>query len=913
MDEILAIPRGAVKQFQRLGGREFFDRQLDEGLSHIGGYTFEGLDHMITQTYGQKMAWDVWSMPVPKKRENLPLIKALLDCSVWANVRANKIHMVFIPGTTNWGELFVGFGAAVNNVPKVSKRIAGMMARRALSYWTSKLLIHEVPQDAYATKDFGDNTEKLLDGTGIISRRLFDTMQYQWYERVRNDYPQFRIDAMAARFERAIFVNFRGYTHRGLLKGNFMVREVEDIIAQFGADYDIIVPEGSWKEGVTMPVGENFVTAEVQEYHDSVWTDPQTQINLRAAHLDAFMTQITKDFLAKEAKKISSGELLGHVGDLLNYQVDSLSKEGIDEEEFRDLTIRWNAAEWVARGLDLRNSESLLRGVAEAKSRVILQEAQPKRPARYKIPIPCAWYMQVISQSAAKLLGYDGKVKDGVARVWWYAKVIVISDEDWVNHYERFGGHDLDDFFKVFFRTIKGVKSLLIVRSPNELGGYGVFRFHEGDKCPTWRHDGVKEQFPVIKGRLPKFIDDAFKDGDTVLYELDNDVEDIYSGVMVTREDVMRRIESASARKVSAGMLVNAVMFWALVMKTPVPVGFGTLETYIDLTTQDDLSGKAAVSLQFLATLLVATAINSGKPIDRKFFEDREIGNMVTKLTKAGIINPPNLVDSGPDAFFSVRFRHISEEVQKFLDFARNIANEATPPAGLEELGALKVGGYGDAFGKSGWDGAGILRRFRKLMSMEWETARARTKKDEDPKLTDAQWKKLYNGLHKLVTTNKLGRDLNIVGVHNQILGLALSTYKYRSGYLYCQMENCRDKAGAPLAIKGVKYQVCNTHRRQLKLHPELSKKLEKASFSDQPVTNPKLFPLYMEAMEFYGLAQRLGTQDDKLQGVNVTCRECGRHHTYRGAVIPEKDVFKDMVAFQEFLVADQVCRRHRK
>lgn len=924
-DEFYVNPRWGIT---RLGGREYFDRNLDKGLTHVGGYTFEALDNIITQAYGRKTAWDVWSVPFPSKKhmeERLPLIKAMLGNAVWANVRDNKLHMVFIPGTTTWGEMFQLAGVSILNEAKSSKRQAALLSRRALSHVTDNLVVKEVAMDAYATKDFGSDTEKLLDGTGLARRSRYETMVAEWNERVRDEYPQFRIDAMAARFERAIIVNLRYLEERGMLKGNFLIAE-DDFMDEYHPGADIVVPEGSFKTGVHMPPGTQMLTAEVQEWHPEVRTDTQTMIDLRAAFTDHFTTDIAVDFFAKEKQKVTSGEILGHVSDIVNANVDAIRN---GDGEMRDITIKWNAAEWVARGLDIRSSESMLRGVAEAKSRVILQEPEEGN-SKFKLTVPCSYYMQVVSTSAARMWGYKSKVTTGTARVWWKMKVIVISDDDFIGHYVRFGGHDLDDFFKVFFRTINGVRSLLIVRSPNELGGYGVFNYHEGDKYPVWKKaNGDTIEFPVIKGKLPKPLDQAHTDGDTVIYDLNNNVEGSYTHKQVTREEVWDKFVQAAGRKKLAGMLVNATMFWALVMEKPVPVGYGTLEDYIDWPTQGDLTAEAALSLEFLATLLIATAINSGRPVDEKFYVDRNIGQSVKKLIDAGVIREPNLVSTGPKAFLSVRFRHVSEEVQKFLDFARLKANEATPPEGLEELGKLRLGTFGGFHGGASSrasDAGQILRNFRAAQAIQWNLAdkiemalRAKAKennvkrKDKRVKLSDTTWKQLYSDLVTALSTTSLGRPREEHEVHNYVLSLALTSYTMRKGYIntegnrqkgigFCQYLNCTMKStGAPYVSKGIKYQVCSTHARQLRMDPSRAAKLQRAWFTDQPVTNPEVFPMYIASLERMGLCKPLGTQQDAYDAWDVECSNCHKTHQFRKAV-----------QYQKFMVLG-LCKDCRK
>jgi hypothetical protein len=867
-----------------LGGRDFATAHLTEGLGHIGGYRLEALDEIITTAYGMPVSWDLYSVPIPKKDEHMPFVRALLDMAQWANVRKEKIHFLFVYGTTTWADAFAKFGLNVLNEAKVTKRMAGLMARRALSMWTDTLNIHEVAWDAFATEEFGDDTEKLLDGAGIISRHLFENMVHTWEDAVSVNYRTFNIDQMSERFYRAIMVNARVFTHNGVLKGNFRIMDPELIEELYGSAFDIVVPADSFKAGVHMPEDRIFITAEVQEFHETVYTDVQTMINLRALFTDSFMTEIAKDFFAKLRVKVEEGKLLTSVADLINREVDILRDEDVDFD-YSDLAIQWAAGEWVARDLDLRNSESLLRGVAEAKTRLAIRKDKLGNDVDFKLPVPCAYYMQVISLSAARMYGFKANVRNGEARVWWNAKMVVLTDRDFVDNYTNFGGSDLDDFYKVFFRTVEGQESLVICRSPNGYGEYAVFRHHQGDNAPEWRKaDGTIERFPEVKGKLPKQLTKAIEDGTTHIVEVDNPVTHLYTGEPITREDVWVRINAERNRKANAGQMVNAAMLYAMVMKRHLPMSLGTMETFIDLTTQEDLHPKAAIMLQGFAAIMMAEAVNSGRPIDAKFWNDRNFGRsrVFKDLRNNGVIGEPNLVDQGPDALFSVRFKHIREIADTFLTFARNKANEAVPPVGVLELGELKLGSYGGTTGQPSSMMAGVLRDFRSSIAREFRAVREITPAGKPIRLSDATWVRLYNKLHSKVTTDGKGNVLPKPEQYANVLALAAASFKFRKGYLYCQVANCRKAAlKSTVTVKGVEYQLCHEHKQSLTSKTVL----ETARFSDNAVTNRALFGLYVEALEYYGTATPLGTYGMHADAWDVECSVCGAEHTFTDPV----------------------------
>lgn len=945
----------------------------------VAGIGLDVMNDIITRAYGRPMVWALYSIDVPKA-SLLKEVKELHDQAVWSNVRKGKLHLLFIDGESVWGDLFARNSLRVLDFPKVAKRMAGLMSARALSDTFDSLdtfQIKVVPQDAFATpqfleilrkrfpkeKEYAEALEKILDGAGVIRRSRIDAMYNMWRDRVTGVYHGFQIDSMARRFEEAIMVNGRCFTPNGVLKGNWFAMDDDVMDAMYGRGTDLVVPEGSYKDGVYTDT-EVIVTAEVQQWHEDVNNNVQVGLNTRQMHTDKFNTENVEDFFLGARDKVKDGTVLDNVANIMADQADAVQSMTLSSKLLVDLGTRWSAAEWVASGLDIRQSPSLLTGTAAALTRrVIKSDPKTGLAVDYKVPQPCAWYMQLISESASRMYGFKAPVVNGEARVWWGGRMIVISDEDYVDHYMRFGGCDLDDFFQVFFRTYQGEKTIIALRSPNGWGEYGTFKFHEGDKYPKWeKNNGDVVEFPIVKGTLPLQLDKALikfedlkgeiKDNMSVLLPLHKDLhvdqqnlDAAYTKQPITREDGWKRVVAAVETAVSAGMMVNAVMFYYMVMRKHIPITFGVLETFIDLTTQDDLHPEDAARLRFLAHWLVNFVVQSGRPLDELFVKNRNIESMIIPTSvwerhnfQAWAKDPSlwvaddaldtmahmwakhkeplpklNFVSEGQDAFFSVRLRHTEELAQKFRSFSQEIANAATPPDGLMEVGDLTMGNFGAVAGGPRGNATGMawkLRDFRKDMAQAWWRAKNATDENgrpiPNPRIPAEEYQKMFSDMFSYLTSFE-GRKFNNVTQYNRVLGMAAASYKYRVSNLRCQYKGCNEEANVPYTHRGVKYQVCRGHNRILKGNSTKRSNLEVAKFNDNAVTNREVFQLYMDAMRFFGIAAELGKihYDDGTTEVlsptgewSVICEgDCGR-----------SAVITDRVKYQKFVTQRSHC-----
>lgn len=883
-----------------------------------------GITHTVLDLLVQAKQWELHSITLHKDMD-VSYLEYLHNQAVWSNTRKGKLHLLLVEGHNRWGEVFTNAGLKILDAPKVSKRVAGLFAPRALSISKPTIKVLEVPQDNFATKDHGGDTEKLLDGAGGISRRVFEEMYSNWDKRVQGQgYPTFKIDAMSRRFENAIMVNGRCFTGQGLWKGNWYIMEVDEIVSLYGEEYDLIMPEGSLKKGVYTGVEDVYITLEVQEYHDVVHTAYQPMSNLRPMFTAAMLEEWAKDYFDHLRIKMEEGIMLDSVADILNTEYDAIDR-GIKGES-PDIKARWAAAEWVARGLDLRSSPHLMTSTASAKARSIMKtDPTTGEDVKFRLPVPCAWYMQLISESAAKMYGYKGKVTNGEARVWWKGKMVVISDDDYVEHYMRFGGADLDDFYQIYFRTYKGEKVIVALRSPNGWGEYGVFKFHEGDKSPVWKKaNGEEEEFLEFKGALPKQLDLAIKDGDITMMDLEKADPHGYSNLLITREDAWEKVLGELQSNVSAGTLVNAVMLYYTVMKQHIPLTYGTLEDFIDLTTQDDLPVASAARLKFLAGWLVNLVVQSGKPIDKRLWEIRNYASKVIPTSVweaydfASWADDPskwedpdaldvmaqmwkkhkeagptiNLVDSGKDAFFTIRLRDVREQTNKFIEYVADLAYDAQPMEGLMELGALEMGHYGALDGSANSSGmAAILRDARASIKQESDRLEAiYGRGHKDARISG----EFYEYLFKMVNYRLITDDNGVLrpkwDQYNRVLGLAAASYAFRVSYGWCQYKGCTKKAASlnNLTYYGGKgYQRCGEHRDLVAKNPRMGANFKPSVIKDNYVMNRHVFPLYIAALEYFGIASGLGLTEeaDPIEDWTVQCVSCKRIATLTNPV----------------------------
>jgi hypothetical protein len=173
-------------------------------------------------------------------------------------------------------------------------------------------------------------------------------------------------------------------------------------------------------------------------------------------------------------------------------------KDKVDpEDEEAQARMQYVGYRWVAMGMKVTESPWMFETLATSHA----------KPLKSKIPIPCAVYEQIISESLARMAGYEIEVEQGTIQRLSELEVHVVNDLDWIEMYASHGGCDQDDFFKLFYREFEGGdldghKSVIVARSPNGIGEYSIFKYVEGAWHPHWlTSTGEKITFPKVSGR----------------------------------------------------------------------------------------------------------------------------------------------------------------------------------------------------------------------------------------------------------------------------------------------------------------------------------------------------------------------------------------------------------------------------
>jgi hypothetical protein len=196
--------------------------------------------------------------------------------------------------------------------------------------------------------------------------------------------------------------------------------------------------------------------------------------------------------------------------------------------------------------------------------------------------------------------------------------------------YESHGGHDEDDYFKLFYRTMNGgeydgKKVVIICRSPNDLGEYSIFEYTEGDWFPTWHNAaGIPTEFPSISGRdWPKRLSKAIFDGDITYSGLPSKSlpKTKFEQAPYTPDDVIRDMNIAMAGG-QIGGYVNACMLYSSVIHRHRPIQLCTLETALDKCINPD-SIEDVIAIDNEAKAIVRQVIESRTPIDQFVWSTR--------------------------------------------------------------------------------------------------------------------------------------------------------------------------------------------------------------------------------------------------------------------------------------------------
>jgi hypothetical protein len=827
--------------------------------------------------------YSVWKSNIPQtNNEMLDIMDFAKDCEVAFETPTEVIY-VKIEGSNGWLNALTTLGFELFDSDKLLKR-SKFWRQTPINVKLYRCSVLHLPANYFFGKDneamleqfSKDELERVLDG-GLIMREYLRTqgLEQMDEESVFPDDDPIRAQAIAQRLTEAPMWNVRfwGVGHTGQhLKGNGYFMPDELFNRMYGKNVDVVVLKDSGKAEVTFNGGCYF-QAEPQMAKWEVQMNNQTVINTWPLFPIADIKSWVRDYLTQAWKRVQNGEALEGAMNILNAEA-ALIEDGF----YEDLLIigeRWNALEALASGLDINTMPDLLNTVFSTVTRRIWN---PKTGAARPL-VPCAWHMQMVSNSYAKACGWNVTVGEGTCRVVKDKGWFVLSDRDYIHNYVNFGGNDMDDFFDGFFRTIDGVRKIVLVRSPNSIGEYGIFDYVEGDPYPEWtRYNDEVISFPEVAGRgWPKQLTEALADG-TVTYtglpstkvpsEDSKSVKTHYSlSSFVTK--LAQRIGDRS----NVGRVVNVEMIYTATFHKHVAVQLCShedkVDTFINNGPMEDRAALAAEAVE--RAVVLATA---GKGVDKWLWESKNMD----KLLPEGV-ERPELVD-GP---ISRLVREVRNAVHEYvadphtvttcvscLSLKREVGSQflggkvylhgqknAVLPEKVRQLGAWFLGDYGgDSFrAYDGWGALRILRDFRselgRTMRANEEYANATIQQmaelglwmseaeiQEMRVMKPEQWKRIYlkveADMWKLVNRTsdaKPGGDGRQLAIHDVVLAVARAAYDM----------------------------------------PTFTKKQVKENI----VTNKVIWPYYLEALRFYGQASDV--LGERVESWELECVHCHR------------------------------------
>jgi hypothetical protein len=576
----------------------------------------------------------VAALPIPDSDAEFEQARRIINhpSVEYAIVDKNKLVVTLLDGPTQgWMSNLNALGYEAKGGGKAAKRIKSFHRPTLINAHYDNLNVKIVDSTEYTKYLFDqdapeyndqDSLDRLLDGCFVVSDRIMrqgienlpvyephntnDTEEYYYDPNIRRHLQKFLANSKV--FNARIICRF------GMIKGNMIVS------SNLPIGIDVITSRANIKKEVTYTNGYRLL-AEPQGPKSRVITDDQTVINFPKLFRKSDMEMWLKEEYEKMFQDAVNGKLLQNWKSI--YTRLWRDSEDIEDKEVQ-ARLSYVAFRWVSAGLSITDSPWLFENMAISHA----------MPLQKRIPIPCSVYEQIISQSIAKMAGYDINVSPGTIKRIDEIGVHVVDDIDWLEMYESHGGHDADDFFKLFYREIEGgdldgQKVIIAIRSPNGKGEYSVFKYVEDQWSPTWiKSDGSEVKFPKVNGKgWPLRLSEAIANGNVAYTGLPSTNFPSTAHVSPTydQDQVMADLQAAMNGG-NVGRYVNAVMLHASVFQNHRKVQLCSLEDAIDGCTQTvDPADRAAIDAE--AKTLVREVIDSGRPVDRAFWQSRNFQN----------------------------------------------------------------------------------------------------------------------------------------------------------------------------------------------------------------------------------------------------------------------------------------------
>lgn len=598
----------------------------------FGFYDIGVLRHALAHSGSNE--YRVCALPIPANEYDLADLERIIShpSIQYAIVDKNKIVCTIIKGHPGWMSVLEDMGYKVKGGGKTAKRMKSFHRASLVNAHFDNLNIRWVEPTEYTSYNFTPEAgwaewvydpsvlSRLLDGGFVVSSRLIqqavknlpvyepgntlDTNEYYYDPAVRQQLTHYLLGSKV--------FNGRIFTSEGIIKGNMFIRN------DLPLGIDVISSRDNLKKEVTYDSGYRLL-AEPQGPKNRVITDDQTVINLPKLFRKADMDMWLKEEYEKMFQNAIKGNL---ITDWKSVFMRNFSRENQDIEDVEAQSrISYVGYRWVSMGLSILNSPWLFETLAVSHA----------KPLQKRIPIPCSVYEQVIPESLARMAGHAISVEEGTIKRIDELGVHVVSDYDWLEMYESHGGHDEDDFFKCFYRTIEsgpmdGQKVVIVARSPNGFGEYTIFKYVQGQTFPEWETStGEKVSFPIVNGRnWPTRLSTAIHT-DKVSYKglpgTNTKSEERPDTESYSVSDVLHDARIAM-KGGNVGRFVNASMLHSMVVTKHRPVQLCSLEKAIDGCTQtSNASDRVAIDVE--SDIIISEVLNSGKPVDHDLWHGR--------------------------------------------------------------------------------------------------------------------------------------------------------------------------------------------------------------------------------------------------------------------------------------------------
>ena len=725
----------------------------------IGFYDIGVMRQLLEESNAEEFR--IAALPIPTDIfERAELERIISHPSVqYALVDKDKVVACSIKGVNGWMSALKNSGYHVKGGGKTAKRAKSFHRASLVNAHFDNLNIKWVEPTDYTRYDFTqgwadwisspDVLERLLDGGFVISSRIIQEAIHNLpvYEKSNIDLNDIYYDPEIRQKLQLFLANSKVFNARiimneGIIKGNMIVSD------NLPLDVDVIVSRANLKTEVSYSRGFRLI-AEPQGPKSRVVTDHQTVVNLpklfRKSDMEMWLFEEYENMFQDAIK----GKLLSNWKSVFVRQfsrIDKRSKENTNVEVLEAQSrMNYVGYRWASMGLSITDSPWLFRTLAISHA----------APLKEKIPIPCAVYEQIIPESLARMAGYDIQVEEGTIRRLNDIGIHVVNDFDWLEMYESHGGHDEDDFFKLFYRTLtggqrNGEKVVIVARSPNGYGEYSIFNYVEEEWYPTWRKSNAEHvSFPEVNSRnWPKRLSTAIRNDEVRYTGLPSqynplpsrEAEDEY-----TIKDVMSDVDTAMMGG-NVGRFVHALMLHSSVLKRHRKTQACSMEAAIDGCTQtSDPRDRTAIDAE--AAAIIEEVLKSGKPVDRDLWYGRLYGLSVK--------HPEVETYSGPLTYLNELCSHYhAKYVQRITEYSKSEITLSDKAEKLSQRLYLHA--------------VPVLREFRKTI---YNTNSENT--NSSPVLDRTDWESMYHSIVEIINSYERIEDQ-----HDFVLSLYAASLK---------------------------------------------------------------------------------------------------------------------------------------